>query len=137
MLGQSGQRVRDIAGQLPEDSCTEPSATAARTCATSAWLKSVSLSSGIRDPAAVRSHLPSGRSSRTLAGIDMGADQRGAKCPREAGSMAQHDVWLPVGHPDQNSALCLIVSHRLTPSASSPDPSAGSITRARYQRDLE
>jgi len=57
----------------------------------------------------------------------MSADQRGAKGPREPGSMAQHDVRLPVGHPDQNSAFCLIVRHRLTPSASSPDPSAGSI----------
>jgi hypothetical protein len=51
--------------------------------------------------------------------------------------MAQHDVWLAVGDPDQNPALCLIFRHRLTPSGSRPDTIAVGIPTTRQQRDLE
>jgi hypothetical protein len=51
--------------------------------------------------------------------------------------MAQHDVRLAIGNPDQNPALCLIFRHRLTPSVSRPDPSAASSSEPGIQGDLD
>ena len=57
--------------------------------------------------------------------IDVGTHERGVKSAGEASGMAQHNVRLPVGNPDQDPACCLILCHRLTPVLRS-DPSAAS-----------
>jgi hypothetical protein len=55
--------------------------------------------------------------------VDVRADQGGVKRTRETGGMAQHDVGLAIGNPDQDPACSLILCHRLTPVLRS-DPSA-------------
>src|SRR5512133_21990 len=127
-VGESSKRVRDVARQFPEGQVNgvvsdrrahlrhQPLVEVGVLQFGQFWIK------WQRNHRAVRAFL-----DHVTSGIDVGTDQRGAEDARKACGMAQHRVGLTIGHPHQNPTLCLMFRHRLTPRASSPDPSAGSI----------